>query len=119
MYSEKIKTYSDMFPNETKRAIKGLGNEVRYAILAYLLERKEASFSDITEELGLDNSSFRAHVKKLISGGLVENFIKHGEIREKYSYYRITPYGYSFLNHLYRSALPTEKTTEEFRRCFP
>jgi len=105
-YSEKVKKYSTAFPDEIKRAIEGLDNEVRYAIVSFLLERGEASFTEIVEELGIDNRSFSNHVKKLIAGGLVQNFVRRGEIREKHSYYRITPYGYIFLKSLFKSLEP-------------
>lgn len=105
-YPENVKKYSDVFPNEIKRAVEGLDNEVRYAIVSLLLQRGEASFTEIVDELKIDNRSFSNHVKKLIAGGLVQNFIKKGDIREKYSYYRLTPFGYNFLRCLFKSIEP-------------
>ncbi len=118
MVNDVVKNYSNKFPDEIKKALDGFGHEVRYAILSYLLENKEASFIDIVNNLGLDNSLFRAHVKKLLLSGLVENIIKHGEIREKYSYYQITTYGHNFILNLFKSLEPV-KTTEKWRVYIP
>lgn len=111
MVSDSVKKYSNVFPNEIKRAIEGLDNEVRYAIVSLLLQRGEASFTEIIDELKIDNRSFSNHVKKLIAGGLVQNFIRKGDIREKYSFYRLTPFGYNFLRSLFKSLEPNTEMT--------
>ncbi len=109
--SDAVKKYADVFPNEIKRAVDGIDNEVRYAIVSLLLQRGEASFTDIVKELKIDNRSFSNHIKKLVAGGLVQNFIKKGDFREKYSYYRLTPYGYNFVRCLFKSLEPNPEIT--------
>lgn len=102
-YLEKVEKYSTAFPDEIKRAIEGLGNETRYAIVSFLLERGEASFTEIAEALGVDSYYINDHLKKLVAAGIVQNFVRKGEIGKRRSYYRISPYGYRFLKSIFES----------------
>jgi len=73
------------------------------------LQEGEASFTDIASELNIDNRSLSNHLRKLTAGGLVQRFVKAGKLR--YSYYRLTPFGYNFVRSLFKSLEPEETKT--------
>ena len=88
------------FPYELRKAIEGLSNQHRQEILLALREKGKLSFSEINEEVPIKRPLLAIHLKKLSRTLLVEHFYQHQLRDEKYSYYRISPFGRALLESM-------------------
>ncbi len=104
-----VDDYASLFPEELRDAVKAFDNKIRQAIISALLMKGELSFTELRNLLKLSNSRIAPHLDTLVSGALIENFIREGRIERKYSFYRPSPYGQKFVKSLIDSIMLPEK----------
>lgn len=88
------------FPTELSQAIEGLNHINRQKILVSLFNYEEQSFSEIKKETELNDALLSSHLRKLKDSLLVEQYYKHVENKQDYSYYKLTKYGKTILTNL-------------------
>ena len=88
------------FPYELGKAVEGLNNKYRQEILLALTEVENLSFSEIWERIGISRPLLANHLKKLSKTLLIEHFYEHEIGNEKFSYYRISPFGKALLENM-------------------
>ena len=108
-----IQEYSQRIPEEIRRAVNGLNNETRAAIVAYLSEVGEAPFTRLEKELAIGKPALAAHLKILTQSGLIAHFYKHEFPNDQYSYYGLSDFGKGFLRNLINTLRPQ---TDVYRR---
>lgn len=97
----------NVFPEEIRNGISGLGSEVRQKIVSYLMLNGEAPYSTLKEKLDLSKGNINYHLGALMKSGLVMNYIKPEKSVDEYnSYYKISDFGKSFINSLFMSLTP-------------
>jgi len=87
-------------PIELSEAVRGLDNKYRQEILLTLREVEKLSFSEIREKVGISRPLLANHLRKLSKTLLVEHFYEHEVGNEKFSYYRISPFGRVLLENM-------------------
>ena len=118
--NEKIKKYSNEMPDELKRAMGALNDDIRLAIFFVLLKYGDLPFSQIMKELEIPpdySSKLTYHIKKLQKGGLIKNEYVKKKGTDSYSFYDITEFGKEILNNLIDTIVipsPSESTTEKY-----
>ena len=88
------------FPYELGKAVEGLNNKYRQEILLALTKVENLSFSEIRERIGISRPLLANHLKKLSKTLLIEHFYEHEIGNEKFSYYRISPFGKALLENM-------------------
>ena len=88
------------FPYELGKAVEGLNNNYRQEILLALNEVERLSFSDIRKRVDISRPLLASHLKKLSKTLLIEHFYEHEVGEEKFSYYRISPFGKALLGNM-------------------
>ena len=122
--NEKIKKYSNEMPDELKRAMGALNDDIRLAIFFVLLKYGELPFSQIMKELEIPpdySSKLTYHIKKLQKGALIKNEYVKKEGIDSYSFYDITEFGMGILNNLIDTIAipsPSKSTTAEYGGVF-
>jgi len=87
-------------PHELSLAIKGLDSEHRQRILLSLIEKEKLSFSEISNRANINRSLLANHLKILSKTLLIEHYYEHEIGNERYSYYRISPFGKALLGNM-------------------
>jgi len=88
------------FPYELGKAVEGLNNKYRQEILLTLTEVEKLSFSEIRERVGISRPLLANHLKKLSKTLLIEHFYEHEVGNERFSYYKISPFGRALLENM-------------------
>lgn len=101
-----LKSYLDEIPLEVRRAIDGLSNDIRQAILTVLGERGKMRFSELQSELELSKPDLAFHLNRLMQTGLVSHHFDEYPSDESYAYYRLSSLGYSLLRSLEQAFMP-------------
>lgn len=70
--------------------LKALGNQLRFALVRYMLANGALSFSRVAAITGLEKSAVAAHLGKLEVGGLVEKSFNRDKESGEYSMYAAT-----------------------------
>jgi DNA-binding HxlR family transcriptional regulator len=111
---KKISEYANRVDPLIKRAICSLDDEKKFAIIA-LLKDGDRSFSQLMDELGLDQSTLRYHLKKLSFGGIIENYYQKRTDTTEYSFYKLSEFGRDLLSKLSElvSVLPVFSAKEQ------
>jgi predicted ArsR family transcriptional regulator len=73
--------------------IEAIGHQMRFDILAVLINHDDLSLTRLAELLKTTPQNLQPHVKKLELGGLVQNFFQKREGRREYSFYQLTNFG--------------------------
>lgn len=103
----------NIFPDEIKKAITSLDNDVRQRILSYLILHGREGYSNLKTKVELTNGNINYHLNTLEEGGVIENIIS-SELQQNNqvgSYYQISEFGKEFINALYKSLEPTRIQT--------
>ena len=122
--NEKIKKYSNEMPDELKRAMGALNDDIRLAIFFVLFKYGELPFSEIMKELEIPpdySSKLTYHIKKLQKGALIKNEYVKKKDTDSYSFYDITEFGMGILNNLIDTIAippPSKSTTAEYSGLF-
>ena len=74
-------------PKELELALKGLSNNIRFALSLIFIEKGPLSFTEITNLLNKEKSSISNHLKKLESGGVIQNYLKKKKDSSDYYFY--------------------------------
>lgn len=93
----KIEEYTSQIPVETKKAVKALGNDIRYAIIVDLIHKGELTFTQLMNDLEIEPGLLSNHLKILMDGAIVEHYYRHKLFKEQYSYYGLTLFGKDFI----------------------
>jgi len=102
---------TNLFPNEIRRAINSINNDVRQELLSYLINKGEATYSKLKDELDATKGNLNYHLNSLVEGGLLMNYVKSTKDDPAHnSYYRISNFGKSFINALFNSLTPKPYT---------
>lgn len=99
--SDQFKEYYNTYPDDFKFLLKGIGNKFRFILSFYLLNRENASLSEIARYTNKKNSLVLNHISKLELGGIIQNFIEKREGTNEYSYYELTKLGKNVISNLF------------------
>jgi len=89
--------YVNRIPPEVRRAIDGLSNDVRQAIVVALSEEGRLRFSALQSMLGISKPDLAFHLSRLVQAGLVLHVYERFPSEESYAYYRLSELGESLL----------------------
>jgi DNA-binding HxlR family transcriptional regulator len=114
---EPYQEYAQKIPIEARLAAEGLSgqNEIRWAVVAALIEHGEEPFSGLKEILDIHQQKLSDALDGLQTGGVVK---KEAERRtgDKYDgHYKITKFGKKILDGFYEATQPKFKEREEAR----
>ncbi len=93
-------------PKQSKQYVsffKAISNRFRFAILVFLKESKEFSFSSLKNITKKNESSLSNHLHKLEQNLMIQNFYRKKNESRDYSYYRITKFGKEALDVIINS----------------
>jgi DNA-binding HxlR family transcriptional regulator len=88
------------FPYELCKAIEGLNNRYRQNILLILNKSDKMSFSEIKKEIPISRPLLANHLKTLSRTLLIDHFFEHELGNDKFSYYRMSPFGKVLLENI-------------------
>ncbi len=97
------KKYSKKWPEEIKKANKGLQSDLDRGIFIYLLTEGKKSFNRIKSELDIGSNKLSYHLKKLVNTGLVTNKLSHRKDEECYSYYEVSDFGKKYADNVLKA----------------
>lgn len=96
----------------TRTVIKSLHNDAGFAVVAYLMDVRKASFTEIRKALGLNKNALAYSLRKLATTGTIVNYYeKKGDPPKEYSSYGLAEFPKHLLgvaNNLLKS-VPTER----------
>jgi DNA-binding transcriptional ArsR family regulator len=72
------------------QALKTLGNDESRKILLYLLEKGEASYTELLKTFSIIKGKLNYHLKKLASAGLIRRYYREGKDYPHHSFYEPT-----------------------------
>ncbi len=101
--SEFREDYYNKIPKDFGFLIKSLGNKFRFKLSLLLMENGSLSLSRIVKYVNRSNSAVINHIRKLELAGIVQNYIKHSDEINEYSFYELTDYGNVILINLIKS----------------
>ena len=110
-------------PKDLELVLKGLSNNLRFALSLMFIKKGPLSFSEITNLLNKEKSSISNHLNKLETGGAIQNYLKKKKDSNDYSYYEITKFGEKIVsglingyNDYYNNVIKNqEKTHRKFK----
>ena len=100
--------YLNGVPVEFRKAIRGLGNNIRLGIFLALREHGELSFSEIIEKLDMksEKAKISFHLTTLTTSALIEHKYRHQLGSEKFSFYTISKFGENLWANMLSSIRP-------------
>lgn len=112
----KKRSFNDnpVFPEDLARVIRALDDMRRQAILLRLSLQFEMSWSDLLGTTRMDKGTLNYHLKILRRAGLVDNFIRNGDIEPERSYYRNTPLFKSIIEGFKFAFKPRDNSARNF-----
>ena len=96
-----VEKYSNLLNEEARDIFKALSNDKRVAIMMDLFTKPEGvTFSQLKEDLDLNQASLNNHLKKLFEGGLIINELIRKDDTREYSYYIPSKMGSAFFSKI-------------------
>ena len=92
-----------ILPYELSRAVEGLNNEHRQKILFALKDVEKLSFAEILRQVDIEGSLLANHLRTLSRTLLVEHFYDHQVGNDKFSFYKISPFGKALLQNMLKT----------------
>jgi len=107
--------YVNRFPPEVRRAIEGLSNDVRQAIVMVLSEEERLRFSALHSILRVSKSDLAFHLNRLVQAGLVSHVYEEFPSDEGRAYYRLSEVGENLIRGIEYAFIPPASPSESIQ----
>lgn len=112
---ERHERYTQKIPIEARLAAEGLSgqNDIRWAVVAALMEQTEEPFSGLKERLDLHQQRLSDALDALQTGGIVKKEARERTGDQYEGYYKLTKFGKKILDGFYDATEPKYKAPEK------
>jgi len=100
MKNNKIKQMADkLLPEDLRPILSSVNSDVKWAILSDLLDG-DKSFTQLKEDLEIDNKSLAYNLDKLLENGIITHYYKHEFFKQNFSFYQLTNIGKAMIKSI-------------------
>ena len=107
------------FPDEIKRAVKGLDNQTRLDILECIIGYESVSYSKLMKMLKLNDDKkgiLNFHLKILSEGALIDRYEDWRKGNEERSFYKLSTFGTDLIESLMSSFEPKKESPGKVKK---
>jgi len=114
MINNKIKQMADkLLPEDLRLILSSVNSDVKWAILSDLFDG-DKSFTQLKEDLEIDNKSLAYNLDKLLENGIITHYYKHEFFKQNFSFYQLTNIGKAMIKSIdYIFYIPGSETPPE------
>jgi len=114
MINNKIKQMADkLIPEDLRSILLSVNSDVKWAILSDL-SKGDKSFTELKEDLEMDNKSLTYNLDKLLENGIITHYYKHEFFKLDFSFYQLTNIGKGIIKSInYIFYIPGDETQLE------